>query len=72
MKKILALFKSTHDVIKAEKICLASNIKCRIIPKPRYISTDCGMVIEIGKAEGDKLQKLCSDNSLSVKLHEIK
>jgi hypothetical protein len=47
----LFLFKSTHDVIKAERLCISNTIPCKVIPVPRDISSECGMAIQIDNKE---------------------
>ena len=53
-KKILVLFQSTHDVIKAERTCLAAKIPVQVIPVPRSISSECGMALEINERAKEK------------------
>jgi Protein of unknown function (DUF3343) len=44
---MLFLFRSTRDVMAAEKIVRSAAIPCQIIPVPRNISSECGMGIRI-------------------------
>ncbi len=44
---MLFLFKNTHTVMKAGRLCYKNNIKAKIIPTPRGISSDCGVCIEL-------------------------
>ena len=41
------IFKTTRDVIKAEKLLRAAFLPCKIVPVSRKISHECGMVIDI-------------------------
>jgi hypothetical protein len=50
MKGVI-VFSSTHWVMKGEKVLKQRGIKVKLIPTPREISTDCGIVIEF---EGEK------------------
>ncbi|HNW15531.1 MAG TPA: DUF3343 domain-containing protein [bacterium] len=43
---ILFLFENTRSVIVAEEEILKKKVKCRIIPVPRSISSQCGLAIE--------------------------
>lgn len=41
------LFRSIHDVMKAEKALKAKEVWCDLVPVPKRISTACGMAIRI-------------------------
>jgi len=43
----LMLLPSTNLVMRAEKILLAHNLKCKLIPVPRDISSECGVCLRI-------------------------
>jgi hypothetical protein len=47
VNRIVVLFQSTHDAIKAERICIADRLECKIVAVPRSISSDCGIAIEL-------------------------
>ena len=66
MKRHLALFRSTRAVIRAERLCGANGIRCRIIPVPRTISSECGMAIEIDENEIGSVTSLCSREAIEV------
>lgn len=40
------LFKSIHDVTAAEKLLKARNLWCDMVPTPRALHSNCGMVLE--------------------------
>lgn len=44
--RTLLLFKTTHDVIKAERLCRKAGLPVQVIPVPREISSECGMALE--------------------------
>jgi hypothetical protein len=48
----VALVYSTSLAIRAEKLCKKANIKVKLIPTPRHLSSDCGIVLRF--TEGDK------------------
>ena len=64
MRDVIVIFKSTHDVIKAERLCEKENIACRIIPVPRSISFDCGIALEINLSDKDRVEQLLASDSL--------
>jgi hypothetical protein len=57
MKYILT-FDSVHFVMRAEKVLSKRDIKVRLIPTPREISSDCGMAIEIVCEDIEETRKL--------------
>ncbi len=48
--KLLLLFHSIHDVLRAEKLLKGHSVANELIPVPRNLSSDCGMSIAL---EGD-------------------
>jgi hypothetical protein len=46
-KRLLMLFSTTHDVIKAERVCLKLKLSVQVVPVPRSISSECGMALEV-------------------------
>lgn len=55
---MLLLFRSTHDVIMAEKTLRRQGIPRRVIPVPRSISSQCGMALEIAPEDAEKAVEL--------------
>jgi hypothetical protein len=55
---MLLLFRSTHDVIKAEKALRQQRIPRRVIPVPRSISSQCGMALEIAPEHAEEAIEL--------------
>jgi len=43
--KLLFLFNTIHDVLRAEKLLKEHSITHELIPVPRNLSSDCGMSI---------------------------
>lgn len=43
----ILVFDSIHHVLAAERALLARHVWCDLIPTPRDVSSDCGMVIEL-------------------------
>jgi len=42
------LFQSTTHVVRAEKVLLAAGVKCKLIPVPRQLSSECGVCLLVG------------------------
>jgi len=69
---MIFLFKSTHDVIMAEKKLKESGINFRIIPAPKSISSDCGMSIEVQEDIVGDAENILKENDFEyskVKIH---
>jgi len=45
--KVVILFESIHQVLRAEKLLKGRGIKIDLIPVPRELSSDCGVAIEM-------------------------
>ena len=42
---------STSHAIRAEKVLAEAGISCKLIPVPRYLSSDCGVCVRIEPAQ---------------------
>lgn len=49
-KYAVILVHSTSHAIRAEKILHRAGIRCKLIPVPRHLSSDCGVCIRIERA----------------------
>lgn len=47
----ILVFESIHHVLAAEHALLGHGLWCDLIPTPRDILSDCGMVIELRQAD---------------------
>jgi hypothetical protein len=50
------LFKAVSYVLKAEKILKTEGIPHKIIPVPKYISSDCGVCLRFEPAMQNKIE----------------
>jgi hypothetical protein len=64
MKQVLFLFRSTHDVIKAERSCLKRSIVVQVIPVPRGISSECGMSLEVPADRAPKVRQALGEDRI--------
>ena len=64
MKRIILIFQSTHGAIKAERLCMEAGVACRTIPVPRHISSDCGIALEIGEADKERMGRILQENAI--------
>ena len=69
MSRLLVLFQSTHSVIKAERLCIAENIPCKVIAVPRQISSDCGISLELKEEQAGTVGELLTKNGIQFELH---
>jgi hypothetical protein len=67
---MLLLFPSTHQVIKAEKILLAGRVRCQVIAVPKSISTECGLAIQIGAGQKDRIESMLSEKKMKYSIYE--
>lgn len=47
VKHVIILTHSTGHAIRAEKALNAAGLPCKLIPVPRYLSSDCGICVQI-------------------------
>lgn len=70
MKKI-AVFKSTHSAIKADKLLDKNNFNYKIIPVPKEISSQCGIAIEINKNDILSLKNILNINNIKAIYYDL-
>ena len=70
--KCVITFNSIHRVMKAEKILKREGVSITLVPTPRRISSDCGMVVRVDCGELDRAQKILKTSGLDVEgIYEI-
>jgi hypothetical protein len=69
MKKCLLLFPSIHDLIRAERVCRRESLPVQVLPVPREISSDCGMVLEIESSSLERFRAAAGQEGLEVKVY---
>lgn len=65
----IALVYSTSLAIRAEKVCKTANIKVKLIPTPRHLSSDCGIVLRF--IDADKEAVISALNASKVDYDKI-
>lgn len=68
--RVLALFRSTHQVIKGEGACGQAKISYRIVPVPKSLSLECGMAIEIEEKDRPALENVLRECGVDVRFNE--
>ena len=61
---LLAVFNSSHRVMKAESILKALGLSILLIPAPRQLLTDCGLAIRFSENERAMVMQALVQNRL--------
>ena len=64
--KCVLLFKSVHQVMKAEKLLKGKGFTVDLIPVPREISSDCGVAVELPWEERSEGSSLLGVSGISI------
>ncbi|UCE19276.1 MAG: DUF3343 domain-containing protein [Gemmatimonadota bacterium] len=59
-------FDSIHRVMKAERILKSEDVSLTLVPTPREISSECGMVVQVGCEELERVQEIFNKNRLEI------
>lgn len=60
----LAVFNSTHRVLKAEGMLKAAGLPIMLIPAPRMVQADCGLAIRFNPEERNVVLTLLTEEDL--------
>jgi hypothetical protein len=60
----VVLFESTTAALKAEKEAVRAELKIKLIPVPRYLSSDCGFCLRFEWHDLDKVKGLLRSKEL--------
>lgn len=66
-KKVILLFQSTHETLSAEKIFLEDDIKAKPRTKPRSITSECGIGLEVLEKCLPEINALCQKNKFTLR-----
>jgi hypothetical protein len=62
----LALFRSIHDVMKAEELLLERGASYDLVPTPRALSTSCGMAIALRCPEAAEIALFLGERDAEI------
>jgi len=62
----IALFISTHETLRAEKILKSENIDFKTVIKPRTITSECGFGLKFNSHYREKILIICKNNNLRL------
>ncbi len=66
MPQGVILFPSIHFALKAEKLLKGKGIPYKLIPVPRYISSDCGVCLRIAWEEKEEVLTLLAQEGVKI------
>ncbi len=61
---LLAVFNSTHRVMKAESILKSRGLQMLLIPAPRQLKADCGLAIRFTEENRDAVMQTLQQENL--------
>lgn len=62
------MFQNIRQVIKAERWCVQSKLAVRVIPVPKPYSTECGLCLEISRANSEKLSDFARESGMEIRI----
>lgn len=69
MKTVLLLFRNTREIIKAEEACRGAGLALQVIATPKYISSDCGMCLQLGEADAQRAFEIIASLGIQARSH---
>ena len=57
-QQIILVFKSNYLTFKAESAFKKADIPCKVVTKPRGISSDCGLAVRISEADESRASEM--------------
>lgn len=67
----VVVFRSTRDAIKADKICRTNQLKAKVVPVPKHISSECGMCLKIEREDKVLAANLLENNNIKVIIYDV-
>ena len=65
-ERAVVLVYTVSQAIKIEKELAKAGIACKLIPVPRFLSSDCGVCVQIQKDDEEKVQQLLLDSNIEI------
>jgi hypothetical protein len=60
------VFKSTYLTYKAERVLKQATIPCKLVTKPRHVSSDCGLAIRLDEEDVPKGLSLMAEAGVEL------
>ena len=71
-KNSVILLHATSHALRAEKLIMKAGISCRLIPVPRYLSSDCGVCIRLEQVNRNKAIKVLEEANIEYEgVHDL-
>ena len=64
----VVIFYSTSAAIRAESLTEKENLKIKLIPVPRHLSSDCGICLLFNNEDKWKIEKILQDGKVEYKI----
>lgn len=58
------LLPTVSHALLSEKVAKVKGIQCKLIPTPREISSDCGMVLRFPQEDWNRLKNVMEENNI--------
>jgi hypothetical protein len=58
------VFQSTYLTFKAERTLKSAGIPCKLVTKPRHISSDCGLAVRISTCKDAEVRTLMESSGI--------
>ncbi len=63
---------STSHAMRIEKLLAARGADCKLIPVPRYLSSDCGVCVRVSRADIETARSAVAESGIEIEgIHEI-
>ncbi len=59
------VFKSTYLTFKAERALKGAHVACKVVTKPRDISSDCGLAIRVSASDEPTASRIMCDSGIT-------
>ncbi|HCL89874.1 MAG TPA: hypothetical protein DHW70_00880 [Candidatus Atribacteria bacterium] len=60
----VVIFYSTSAAIRAESLTKKENLKIKLIPVPRHLSSDCGICLRFNNEDRSTIEKILQDGKV--------
>ena len=62
----VALFYSTNGALRAEKLCKEQNLRIKLIPVLRHLSSDCGICLRFEHDKESEVRKILDEKKVEI------
>ncbi len=67
----VALFHTVSAALRAEKLLGKTELKTKLIPTPRQLSSDCGVALRFETAHRQDIENLLNQARLEAEFHDL-